>query len=252
VTDGLDITDHKGKKYHERSGNPKLNVGRSRYTKVTKSKVRARIEELGIIPSVRSYSAEDALFAAEAVASGGIPVVEVPMTIPGAVQVIEELVRSNPQMIVGAGTLFEVELAQRCADAGALFLTSTGLDLEIVEFGLKHGMVVLPGALTPTEVRTAFKAGADFVKIFPCSQVGGPSYIKALKAPFPQVPLIASGGVNQQTVAAFIHAGAVAVGIGENLIPREAVNRREPGWVHQLAHRYLNLVRQARLELRGQ
>jgi 2-dehydro-3-deoxyphosphogluconate aldolase/(4S)-4-hydroxy-2-oxoglutarate aldolase len=219
---------------------------------MTKSEVRARIEELGIIPSVRLYSPEDALFAAEAVAAGGIPIVEVPMTIPGGVKVIGELVRRNPGMIVGAGTLFEVEVAHRCLDAGATFLTSTGLDLEILNFGLKRSVVVLPGALTPTEVMAAFKAGADFVKVFPCSQVGGPSYIKALKAPFPQVPLIASGGVNQQTVADFILAGAAAVGIGADLIPREAVHKREPGWVRELAHRYLNLVKQARSQRKPQ
>ena len=213
---------------------------------MTKTEVRARIEELGIIPSVRMYSAEDALFAAEAVAGGGIPIVEVPMTITGGVKVIQQLVRQNPDMIVGAGTLFDVELAHRCLDAGATFVTSTGLDLEIVKFGLKRNVVVIPGALTPTEIMAAFRAGSDFVKVFPCSQVGGASYIKALKAPFPDVPLIAAGGITQQNVADFILAGAVAVGIGANLIPPEAVHRREPGWVHGVANRYLSLIKQAR------
>jgi len=215
---------------------------------MTKQEVCARIEELGIIPSVRMYSAEDAIFAAEAVAGGGIQIMEVPMTIPGGVKVIQELVRRNPKMIVGAGTLFEVELAHRCLDAGAQFLTSTGLDLDIVGAGLKNGVAVLPGALTPTEIMTAFKAGADFVKVFPCSQAGGPSYIKALKAPYPQIPLIASGGVNQQTIGDFILAGASAVGMGANLIPPEAIHRREPGWIHELAHRYLGIVKQARAQ----
>jgi len=219
---------------------------------MTRSEVRAKIEEIGIIPSVRLYSAEDALFAAEALASGGIPIVEVPMTIPGAVNVIRELVRRNPTLIVGAGTLFDVDLAHRCLDAGAVFLTSTGLDVEILNYGLKRGIVVLPGALTPTEVMTAFKAGSDFVKVFPCAPVGGASYIKALKAPFPDIPLIAAGGVNQQTVGDFILAGALAVGIGANLIPPEAVHRREPGWIHELSHRYLNLVKQARNQRKPQ
>jgi 2-dehydro-3-deoxyphosphogluconate aldolase / (4S)-4-hydroxy-2-oxoglutarate aldolase len=213
---------------------------------MTKTEVRALIEEIGIIPSVRLYSSEDALWAAEALAAGGIPIVEVPMTVPGAVEVIHQLVRRNPKMIVGAGTLFDAALGHRCLDAGASFLTSTGFDPDIMTCALKRGMVVLPGALTPTEVMTAFKAGADFVKIFPCSQVGGPSYIKTLKGPFPEVPLIAAGGVNQQTVGDFILAGARAVGIGANLIQPEAVHRREPGWIRQLAQRYLNLVKQAR------
>ena len=206
---------------------------------MTKSEVRARIKEIGIIPSLRLYSAEDAMFAAEAVAGGGIPIVEVTMTVPDGTKVIQELTKRNPDMIVGAGTLFDAGMAQRCIDAGASFLTSTGLDLEILELGLKRDVVVFPGALTPSEVMTAWKAGSDFVKIFPCSQVGGASYIKALKGPFAQVPLIASGGVNQQTIAEFILAGAEAVGIGANLIQVEAIDRREPGWIKELAHRYL-------------
>jgi 2-dehydro-3-deoxyphosphogluconate aldolase/(4S)-4-hydroxy-2-oxoglutarate aldolase len=213
---------------------------------MTKSEVCARIKEIGIIPSLRLYSAEDALFAAEAVASGGIPIVEVTMTVPDGTKVIQELTKRNPQMIVGAGTLFDLDEAQRCIDSGASFLTSTGLDLEILELGKKRDVAVLPGAMTPTEVMTAWKAGSDFVKIFPCSQLGGASYIKALKGPFPRVPLIASGGVNQQTIADFILAGAEAVGIGANLIQIEAIERREPGWIKEVAHRYLGLLNQAR------
>jgi len=148
--------------------------------------------------------------------------------------------------VAGAGTVYDLEAAERCLDAGAAFLTSPGLDVKVVEFGVKRGVAMLPGALTPTEVIMARKAGADVVKIFPCAQVGGPSYIKALKAPFPDVPLMASGGVNQQTVAEFFVAGAVAVGVGANLIQPEAIHRREPGWIKQLAQRYLSLVRQGR------
>lgn len=213
---------------------------------MTKTEVRALIEETGIVPSLRLYSGEDALFAAEALAAGGIPIVEVPMTVPGGVDVIRQLVQRNPGMIVGAGTLYDAELANRCLDVGASFLTSTGFDPEIVVCGLKREAVVFPGALTPTEIVTAFKAGADFVKIFPCAQVGGPSYVKALRAPFPDIPLIASGGVSQQTVGDFILAGARAVGIGSNLIQPEAVRRREPGWIRELAHRYLDLIKRAR------
>jgi len=213
---------------------------------VKKDEVRARIEEIGIIPAARLDSAEDALFAAEAVSSGGIPIVEVTMTVPGALNVISELTRSKPEITVGAGTVLDVETARRCLDAGANFLTSTGLDLEIVEFALKNEIVVIPGALTPSEIMMAWKAGSDFVKIFPCAQFGGSSYIKALKAPFPHVPLIASGGVNQQTAADFIRAGAVAVGIGTDLIEPEAIRQREHEWIRELAHRFLHLVAGAR------
>ncbi len=211
-----------------------------------KNEVRFRIEEIGIIPAVRLSSAEDALFAVEAVASGGIPIVEVTMTVPGALEVIENLARNRPEVIVGAGTVLDIEAARRCLSAGAKFLTSTGLDLEMVEFAVKQEVVVFPGVLTPTEVIIASKAGADFVKIFPCSQLGGPAYIKALKAPFPQVPLIASGGVNQRTAADFIVAGAVAVGIGGDLIQPDAIKCRERDWIRELAHRFVHIVRDAR------
>ncbi len=215
---------------------------------MTKDQVRARIQEIGIIPAVRSSTSEDALFAAEAVSSAGIPIVEVTMTVPGAIEVMSELARQSPETIVGAGTVFDVEAARRCLDAGAAFLTTPGLDLEIVDFALKRGVVMIPGALTPSEVMQAWKAGSDFVKVFPCAQVGGPSYIRALKGPFPQVPLIASGGVNQQTVADFIRAGAVAVGIGRDLIQPRAIRDRERNWIRELAHRYVQMVKQARAE----
>jgi 2-dehydro-3-deoxyphosphogluconate aldolase / (4S)-4-hydroxy-2-oxoglutarate aldolase len=213
---------------------------------VTKDQVRNRIEEIGIIPAIRLSSAEDALFAAEAVSSSGIPIVEVTMTVPGAIKVISELARSNSELVVGAGTVTDVECAGRCLDAGAAFLTSPGLDLEIVEFALKKKTVVFPGALTPSEIMAAWKAGADFVKVFPCSLLGGPAYFKVLKSPFPKVPLIASGGVNQQSAAAFIHAGAAALGIGHDLIQPDAIERREGGWIRELSGRYLKMVKDAR------
>ena len=219
---------------------------------MTKSEVHARIEEIGIIPSVRLSSAEDALFAAEAVASGGIPIVEVTMTVPGAVRVITELTRQVPDMIVGAGTVLDTEMASLCLDAGAVFITSPGLDLEVIECGLKRGVVSFPGALTPTEVLTGWKAGSDFVKVFPCSQVGGPHYIKALKAPFPQIPLIAAGGVTQQTLADFVFAGAAAVGIGANLIGPDAIHGREPDWIRHLARRFLKIVKDSRQAAKGE
>ena len=215
-----------------------------------KAEIRARIEEIGIIPGIRLASAEDAIFAAEAVSESGIPIVEVTMTIPGALEVIGKLTRNNPGLVVGAGTVIDLDTADRCLNAGAHFLTSTGLDLEIVDFAQKHDIVVFPGAMTPTEVSMAWRAGADFVKVFPCSQLGGPSYIRTLKSPFPKVPLIAAGGVNQQTVGEFFLAGAVAVGIGRDLIQPDAIERREKGWIRELAHRYLRKIEEARSRLR--
>jgi 2-dehydro-3-deoxyphosphogluconate aldolase/(4S)-4-hydroxy-2-oxoglutarate aldolase len=216
---------------------------------MTKDEVRARIEEIGVIPALRVSSAEEALFAAEAVRDGGISILEVTMTIPGAVEVIRQLTSRNGDMLVGAGTVLDVETAHRCLDAGASFITCTGLDLEIVSFVLKRSAVILPGACTPTEVLAAWKAGADFVKIFPCSAMGGPGYIRALKAPFPRIPMIASGGVNQQTAADFVLAGAAALGIGGDLIHRDAIRRREKEWIRELARRYKAMVNQARGQL---
>lgn len=208
--------------------------------------VRARVEEIGIIPAVRTDSVAHACFAAEAVAAGGIPVAEITMTIPGAVQAISYLSSKHPKMVIGGGTVLDVETAKRCLDAGARFLTTPGLVPEVVEFAVKNEVVVFPGALTPSEVITAWKAGSDFVKIFPCGQVGGDRYIRALKAPFPQVPLIASGGVNQQTAVNFILAGAAALGIGSELIPKEALHLKQEERIHELARRFMAMVKDAR------
>jgi 2-dehydro-3-deoxyphosphogluconate aldolase / (4S)-4-hydroxy-2-oxoglutarate aldolase len=211
-----------------------------------KEQVFAKIQEVGIIPAVRTSSAEEARFASEVVAKSGIPIVEITMTVPGAIEVISYLVKNLPDVIVGAGTLLDLDTARRCVDAGVHFLTSPGLDLEIVEFAAKQKLCAMAGALTPTEVTTAWKAGSDFVKVFPCAQVGGDSYIRALKGPFPQIPLIAAGGVNQQTAGKFILAGAVALGIGRELIPKEAVLQKQEGRIRELARRFLGFVKTAR------
>lgn len=213
---------------------------------MTREEVCALIEETAIIPAVRVSTAADALFAANAIFESGIRVVELTMTVTGAMGVISDLARTQPQLVVGAGTVLDIDTARRCLDAGISFLTSPGLDSEIVDFGVKHKIAVIPGALTPTEVMLANKAGADFVKVFPCSQLGGPSYIKALKAPFPHVRMIASGGVNQKTAADFLYAGAVALGIGGDLIPGDAIRSRNKDWIRELTSRFLNIVRNGR------
>jgi 2-dehydro-3-deoxyphosphogluconate aldolase / (4S)-4-hydroxy-2-oxoglutarate aldolase len=217
--------------------------------RMNKQDVRARIEDVGIVPAVRFRSAEDARFATEAVSHGGIPIVEITMTIPGAIELISDLARKHPEVIVGVGTLFDTETASRCVDAGAQFLTSPGLDVPIVEFAMKKEVVVLAGALTPTEVTIAWKAGADFVKVFPCAQVGGDKYIKALKAPFRHVPLIAAGGVNQMTATNFILAGAAAIGVGGELVPEEAIRLRQEERIHELARRFVGFVSKARAQM---
>jgi 2-dehydro-3-deoxyphosphogluconate aldolase/(4S)-4-hydroxy-2-oxoglutarate aldolase len=214
-----------------------------------KTEVCALIEEIGIVPAVRVCSAEDAHFAAESVSHGGVPIVEITMTVDGAIDLISHLVRFHPKMLVGAGTIMDTEMARKCVDAGAGFLTSPGLDLAIIEFAAKKDIAVLAGALTPTEVITAWRAGSDFVKVFPCAQVGGDSYIRALRAPLPQVPLIAAGGVNQQTAGNFILAGANAIGVGTELIPTEAIERRQAARIRELAQRFLGFVKDARARL---
>jgi 2-dehydro-3-deoxyphosphogluconate aldolase/(4S)-4-hydroxy-2-oxoglutarate aldolase len=213
---------------------------------MNKEEIRAQIEEIGIVPGLRVSSADDALFAAEAIASSGINIVEITMTVPGALEVIAALARSSPDLIVGAGTVWTAETAQKCVDAGAMFLTSTGLDLDVIQLAKKQNILVFPGALTPTEVRTAWKAGCDFVKVFPCAMIGGPSYIRSLRAPFPDVPLIAAGGITHQNAHDFIVAGAVALGIGKDLIPPVSIQLRQPHRIHELGRRLAAIVKEAR------
>jgi 2-dehydro-3-deoxyphosphogluconate aldolase / (4S)-4-hydroxy-2-oxoglutarate aldolase len=185
-----------------------------------KSAVRERILNVGIVPVVRASSSAEARTASEAVCKGGIPIVEITMTVPGAVEVIRELVKQFPpdQLLVGAGTVLNPEQAQRCLDAGAQFLVSPGFNAKTVALATAERRLIMAGALTPTEVIAAWEAGSDFVKVFPAGNVGGPKYIKALKGPLPDVPLIPTGGVNLQTAAEFLEAGAAALGIGGELV----------------------------------
>lgn len=213
---------------------------------MNKKEVAALIQQIGIVPAIRVSTTEYARFAAQALNEGGIPIAEIDMKISDEIEVISHLTRSYPNMIVGAGNVPGAETARRCVDAGARFLTSPGFVPEVVEFAVKNEVVVFPGALTPTEVITAWSEGCDFVKIFPCAPVGGPSYINSLHASLPSVPLIASGGVNQQTAANFIHAGAAALGIGVELIPKEALHEHWDFQIRELSRRYLKMVKDAR------
>jgi 2-dehydro-3-deoxyphosphogluconate aldolase/(4S)-4-hydroxy-2-oxoglutarate aldolase len=211
-----------------------------------KDDVCALIREIAIIPAIRVSSGADAHFAAEAVCRGGIPIVEITMTVPGAVELISHLVRHDPKTVVGAGTVLDTETARRCLDAGASFLTAPEFYPDIVQFAAKENVPVLPGALTPTEVAAAWRSGADFVKVFPCSLVGGDKYIKALHTALPQISLIAAGGVDQRTAASYIISGATAIGVGTELIPTEAIARRQPQRIRELALRFVEFVKEAR------
>ncbi len=214
-----------------------------------KDEVCARIREIAIVPAIRVSSGDDAHFAAEAVTRGGIPIVEITMTVPGAVQLMAHLAKSDPKLVVGAGTVLDTDTARLCLDAGVSFITAPSLNPTIVEFAARENIAVLPGALTPTEVVTAWRSGADFVKVFPCGPVGGDRYIKALHTSLPQVPLIAAGGVNQQTAGNFILSGATAIGVGTELIPTEAIQRRQSQRIHELARRFSRLVKDARNQI---
>jgi 2-dehydro-3-deoxyphosphogluconate aldolase / (4S)-4-hydroxy-2-oxoglutarate aldolase len=200
----------------------------------------------GIIPVIRAASPEDALFAAEAVLAGGINVAEITMTVPGAITVVARLAKQMPEILVGAGTVLNADAAQRCLDAGAQFLVSPGLNLKTLEYAQKQNVLMIAGALTPTEVMSAWENGADLVKIFPCSQVGGASYIRALKGPFPEIPLVPTGGVNLDTCADFIAAGASALGVGGELILKEAIRHRNGATISELAKQLLEAVQAAR------
>jgi 2-dehydro-3-deoxyphosphogluconate aldolase/(4S)-4-hydroxy-2-oxoglutarate aldolase len=216
---------------------------------LNREEIRTQIRQVGLIPSIRVDSAEVAIFAAENVAAGGIPIVEIAATIPDQERVIRDLTNRFPALIVGGEVLFGLDQGRRVLDAGAMFLTGPGFALEITRYCVEHEIVVLAGALTPTEVMLAYDAGADFVKVFPCADVGGERYIRALKAPLPHVPLVAAGGVTQSTASHFIHAGAVALGVGEDLIPRQAIRFREGTWIQELAARFVDFVRKARAEM---
>jgi 2-dehydro-3-deoxyphosphogluconate aldolase/(4S)-4-hydroxy-2-oxoglutarate aldolase len=217
---------------------------------MTRDEVAKRIREIGIVPVVRAKSAKQAQLAAEAVCAGGIPVVEVTMTVPGAVELIAQLVKaSGAEILIGAGTVLDAETANRCLDAGAQFIVSPGFDLETVRFVKQQGALMMAGALTPTEVISAWKAGSDFVKIFPCGSMGGAKYLKALKAPLPQVPMIPTGGVNLETAGDMIRAGAEALGIGGELVSASALASGDTQPITDVARAYVAIVRETRHEM---
>jgi 2-dehydro-3-deoxyphosphogluconate aldolase / (4S)-4-hydroxy-2-oxoglutarate aldolase len=209
---------------------------------VSRAEVVKQIKETGVIPVVRASSAGEAMRAIDAIREGGISVLEITMTVPGAVALIEQVAKLYGDVAtVGAGTVLDPETATACISAGARFVVSPALNVETIACCQRHDVAVLPGALTPTEVVQAWNAGADFVKVFPAGAVGGPSYVKALKAPLPQVELVPTGGVSLKTAADFIKAGAAALGVGSDLVSGQA------SMITERAKQFVEIVRQARL-----
>ena len=203
-----------------------------------------RIREIGIIPVVRASSSQEALAAVEAIHAGGIPILEITMTVPGAVKIIEELAKHDA--LIGAGTVLDAETARQCIDAGARFIVSPALDIPTIETCNALDVPVFPGALTPTEVVTAWKAGADAVKVFPANAVGGATYLKSLKAPLPQIELIPTGGVSLKNAAELIAAGAMALGVGADLVDLAAVRKGDLASITAKAREYVAAVAAAR------
>ena len=208
-----------------------------------KAVVINKLREIGLVPVLRADSEEQALALATAVAAGGVNVMEVTMTVPGAIRVMARLAKERPDILIGAGTVLDPETARICILEGATFIVSPALNIKTIEMCHRYGVPVLPGALTPTEVVTAWQAGADVVKVFPASAMGGAKYLKALKAPMPQVELIPTGGVSQATAVEFLEAGAFALGVGADLVNPKLIADGHPETITENAAKYLNIVR---------
>jgi 2-dehydro-3-deoxyphosphogluconate aldolase/(4S)-4-hydroxy-2-oxoglutarate aldolase len=206
-----------------------------------------KIQEVGIIPVVRAANFDEARRAVDAICAGGIPIIEITMTVPGAPEMIRQLVRDfGTGVLTGAGTVTSAQQAEICMDAGAQFLVSPGLSVPVVQAATKRSILALPGALTPTEVMAATDAGARVIKIFPCSSAGGPKHIKALKAPFPDGRFVPTGGVNLATAPEYLAAGAFALGVGADLVDLQALRRNEASKIVEMAKALVATVAQAR------
>ena len=209
--------------------------------------IKAEIERIGLVPVLRAQSAAEGHALVEAMLAGGVTVVEVTMTVPGAVDLLRALKKQHgSKLLLGSGTVTTAAQAAATIEAGAEFVVSPSLHPEVIAKTKDMGKVSIPGALTPTEVITAWNAGADYVKVFPCSAVGGASYLRALRAPFPELQLIPTGGVTQQTAADFLKAGARALGVGADLVNTKAIAEGKPGLVTDAARAYMEIIRIAR------
>lgn len=205
------------------------------------------IIDIGIVPVVRTPSAESAIFAIQAIYHGGIRTAEITMTVPGAIRALERVADElGDKITLGAGTVLDPETARTCILAGARFLVTPALNLKTIEMAKRYSTVIMPGALTPTEVLTAWEAGADVVKVFPCGAVGGPKYIRALKAPLPQIEMIPTGGVSLENTAEFLKAGACAVAVGAELIDAKNIAEGRYEVFTERARQFLAEVAKAR------
>jgi 2-dehydro-3-deoxyphosphogluconate aldolase/(4S)-4-hydroxy-2-oxoglutarate aldolase len=217
---------------------------------VTTQQILSCITGIGIVPVVRTSSAESAIQAIEAIYRGGIRSAEITMTVPGAVRALEKVAdRFGDKIMLGAGTVLDPETARICMLAGAQFFVTPNLNLKTIEMAKRYSKVICPGALTPTEVVTAWQAGADLVKIFPANAVGGPKYIKALKGPFPQILTVPTGGVNLETAGEFLKAGASAVAVGGELVDAKLIRENRYDRIEELAREYLAVIAKARAEM---
>ena len=213
---------------------------------MTKTEVLANLKSIGLVPVLRAESVDKALALAEAIAAGGVTVLEVTMTVPGAMQVMRKLAETRPDILIGAGTVLDPETARMCILEGAQFVVSPALNLKTIEMCHRYSIAALPGALTPTEIVTAWQAGADVVKVFPANSMGGASYLKSIKAPLPQVELIPTGGVSLATAEDFLKAGAFALGVGADLVDPKAMAEGRPEAVTESARKYLAIVQKFR------
>lgn len=210
------------------------------------------ITEVGMVPIVRTNSSESAIQSVEAIYRGGIRAAEITMTVPGAVKALEKVAdQFGEKIVLGAGTVLDPETARICMLAGAQFIVTPALNLKTVEMAKRYAKVICPGALTPTEVLTAWEAGADVVKIFPCGNVGGPKYIKALKGPFPQIEMIPTGGVNLETAGEFLKAGACAVAVGGELVDAKSIKEGRYDLIEEKTRQYLGVIARARGEMKA-
>ncbi len=213
---------------------------------MTKPEVLAAMKNIGLVPVLRADSVPKALALAEAIAAGGVTVLEITMTVPGAIHVMRKLAETRPDILIGAGTVLDPETARMCILEGAQFVVSPALNLATIEMCHRYSIAALPGALTPTEIVTAWQAGADVVKVFPASSMGGASYLRSIKAPLPQVELIPTGGVSLATAEDFLKAGAFALGVGADLVDAKAMAEGRPEAVTESARKYLAIVKKFR------
>jgi len=214
---------------------------------MNKADIMQHMHELGLVPVLRASSAQEAITIADAIMTGGVNILEVTMTVPGAIRVIEQLANHHGEkLLLGAGTVLDPETARNCILAGAQFIVSPALDLRTIELCRRYSVPMLPGALTPTEIVTAWQAGADVVKVFPCSALGGAKYLKALQGPLPQIQLIPTGGVSLATAEEFLAAGAFALGVGGDLVDAKAAREGRASVITENAQKYLAIVKEFR------